>query len=106
MAQDEGGRLNLHRLIHLFRPAYGEHYIVRPKHWWHPRQRKAARIAAAVADHLEPEVRAQTVEHVRRRLIYGDPSVTPTLYDRMNEAYPSPAEALEAARRDIKDWRG
>lgn len=37
-------------LKRIFRPVYGEMVEARPKRWWHPKDRKTARLAASVAD--------------------------------------------------------
>lgn len=55
----------------LFKPVYGEHFEVRPKHWWSPRQRKAAKIAARVMDYYADRTFAEAKRHPLNEAPYG-----------------------------------
>jgi hypothetical protein len=57
----------------LFRPVYGEHFEVRPKHWWNPKERKAARLAAKVCDYeWEHGGREEVARRFSRALFFGE----------------------------------
>lgn len=74
-------------LRRIFRPVYGERFEVRPEHWWNPRERKAARLAAKLADH-----HAASVSKEASRLM-----VDAALFGVVNRAH--------AARIDFKSQR-
>lgn len=56
----------------LFRPRYGRYFDVAPRRWWDPRDRRSARIAAAVADHIWEKERPALVDCLGARLVADD----------------------------------
>jgi hypothetical protein len=60
-------------LRQLFRPRYGEHFIVTPKRRWSPKDRRSAQLAAKVADHMAPQVFEDTKNAIVRHAVYGAP---------------------------------
>lgn len=54
----------------LFRPVYGQHFQVRPKHWWRPGQRHAAKLAAKLLD-SNLDLQRRISERVLHQALYG-----------------------------------
>jgi hypothetical protein len=53
----------------------GGGYTVTAKHWWSPKERKSARLAARLMEHQAPEIKtrmdAELRERMRRFYLYG-----------------------------------
>lgn len=47
--------------------------VVTAKHWWSPKERKAARLAAQVLAYKAVEIRKATSTAISNAMIYGDP---------------------------------
>lgn len=52
---------------------YGGGMVVTSKHWWSPKARKSARLAAKLCVHMKPRVDAEMRQRLHRHLFYGDP---------------------------------
>jgi len=50
----------------------GGGYIVTAKHWWSPRARKSARLAALLMEHEAPRIDAAVRERIKNYLLYGE----------------------------------
>jgi hypothetical protein len=58
-------------LRRILRPVYGERFEVRPKHWWNPRERKTARLAAKLADHHAASVSKEASRLMVDAAVFG-----------------------------------
>jgi hypothetical protein len=45
--------------------------VVTVKHWWSPRERRSARLAAKVLAHEEPRIRAEVQRRITHLMLYG-----------------------------------
>ncbi len=52
--------------------------VVTAKHWWSPKERKSARLAAKVLEDKAPEFQAKMQERWRRAVLYGESYSKPT----------------------------
>jgi hypothetical protein len=46
-------------------------YEVTTKHWWSPRDRKAARLAAKIVEYEAPKIDAEVQRRITNLMIYG-----------------------------------
>lgn len=47
-------------------------WTVTCKHWWSPKSRKSARMAALICEREGEKIRAKVVAHLNHALIYGE----------------------------------
>lgn len=56
------------------RTLHGEFFALRVKHWWKPKERKAARLSLKVLDAGQDEIYAEAKRMMNRALFFGDTS--------------------------------
>jgi hypothetical protein len=53
-------------------------YVVTAKHWWSPRERRSARLAAKVLAYESSKIRGEVRDRMMRGILYGENYVKPT----------------------------
>jgi succinylarginine dihydrolase len=61
-------------LNRLFRPEYGDKWVVTPRRWWSRKDRRAAKVAAKVCEYQasQPEFQEAYARAIRASIFYDD----------------------------------